>query len=74
MVFLYEILYSNKSISFDKNLVSSLKSTKFNKDEFNTSFMGFDEKGLSMKPIDILKISNGNIIYSGEFWMDNGSL
>jgi branched-chain amino acid transport system substrate-binding protein len=74
MVFLYEILYNNKSISFDKNLVSSLRSTKFKKDEFNTSFMGFDEKGLSMKPIDILKISNGNIIYSGEFWMDNGSL
>lgn len=74
IVFLYEVLYNNKSISFDKNMISKLKGSKFKKDEFNTSFMGFDERGLALKPIDILKISNGNIIYSGEFWMDNGNL
>ena len=71
IVLLYEILYNNKSNAIDKNLISALKGVKFNKDKFNTSFMGFDEKGLAKKPIDILKISEGNIIYSGEFLMDN---
>lgn len=70
MMFLYEILLNDKMISFDENLVLKLKGAKFSKDKFITSFMGFDEKGLAMKPIDILKISRGNILYSGEFWID----
>lgn len=70
IILLSQVLTILKPTSFDINLIEKIKETKFQEDKFCMKFFGFDKNGLAKRPIDILKVLEGNVTYSSEFWMD----
>jgi len=41
-----------------------------NRDRYNTGFIGFDLDGLAQKPIDVLSIRNGKLVFQNEYWAE----
>ncbi|MCK5848110.1 MAG: ABC transporter substrate-binding protein [Caldisericia bacterium] len=50
------------------NCYVGLKNSSIPSEKFLTGIKGFDRNGLSVKPIDILKISNNELLYIETFW------
>ena len=40
------------------------------RDRYNTGFIGFDQDGLALKPIDILSIREGKLVFQNEYWAE----
>ena len=69
-VYIISNFYENKNKFIESDFYKIYKS-KFESNPTFYSALGFDANGLAIKPIDILKITNGSVTYVGEFHMED---
>ena len=69
-IILVREMIKKNSNQYDKNLFSHLKGSSWDETKFVTGFRGFSSDGLAKRPIDIVKINEGVIIYNETFWSE----
>lgn len=69
IVLIREMIKRNSN-QYDKNLFSHLKGSSWDETQFVTGFRGFSSDGLAKRPIDIVKINEGVVLYHDTFWSE----